>query len=41
MIIISVKIYFSKYRTRTWGSAPPPYIMKQYVHEFEAALAPL
>ena len=23
MIIISVKIYFSKYRTRTWGSAPP------------------
>ena len=29
MIILSVKIYFSKYRTRTWGSAPPPCCTRQ------------
>ena len=27
MTIISVKIYLSKLVTRTWGSAPPPYII--------------
>ena len=25
MTIISAKTYYSKYRTRTWGSAPPPF----------------
>ena len=28
MTIISVKIYLSKLVTRTWGSAPPPYLKK-------------
>ena len=30
MTIISVKIYLSKLVTRTWGSAPPPYLIKVY-----------
>ena len=34
MTSISVKIYYSKYRTRTWGSAPPPLFKIFYCEYF-------